>query len=124
VPTHEAGKELQLPAILHKPVGDGPFAAWGYVALQVESFSPRGPRSVETVTPDVACRDAYAAKTYLSTLPFVDPENIAVIGWSHGAERTGRLLIDGTSLRRRSKRSNVESRDVGKNVRVVQWGRL
>ena len=84
MPTHEAGKELQLPAILHKPVGDGPFAAWGYVALQVESFSPRGPRSVETVTPDVACRDAYAAKTYVSALAFVHPENIAVMGWSHG----------------------------------------
>ena len=113
VPTRESGKELQLPAILHRPVGDGPFAAvvmlcgqggwasggpnaehqtfwarklvgWGYVALQVESFSPRGPRSVETVTADMACRDAYAAKTYLSTLPFVDPENIAVMGWSHG----------------------------------------
>jgi dienelactone hydrolase len=113
VPTREAGMELQLPAILHKPVGGGPFAAvvmlcgqggwagggpnaehqtfwarklvgWGYVALQVESFSPRGPRSVETVTADVACHDAYAAKTYLSALPFVDPENIAVMGWSHG----------------------------------------
>ena len=71
VPTREAGKDLQLPAILHMPVGDGPFpavvmlcgqggwagggpnaehqtfwarklAGWGYVALQVESFSPRG----------------------------------------------------------------------------------
>jgi len=27
VPTRESGKELQLPAILHRPVGDGPFAA-------------------------------------------------------------------------------------------------
>ena len=113
VPTREAGKDLQLPAILHMPVGDGPFpavvmlcgqggwagggpnaehqtfwarklAGWGYVALQVESFSPRGPGSVESVTADTACRDAYAAKTYLSALPFVDPGNIAVIGWSHG----------------------------------------
>lgn len=113
VPTREGGKELLLPAILHRPIGDGPFpsvvmlcgqggwagggpnaehqtfwarklAGWGYVALQVESFNPRGPRSVETVSADVACRDAYAAKTYLSALPFVDPGNIAVIGWSHG----------------------------------------
>jgi dienelactone hydrolase len=113
IPTREAGKELQLPGILHKPVGDGPFAAvvmlcgqggwsgggpnaehqtfwgrklagWGYVALQVESFGPRGPDSLESVSADMACRDAYAAKTYLSALPFVDPKNIAVIGWSHG----------------------------------------
>ena len=113
VPTREAGKELRLPGILHRPVGDGPFAAvvmlcgqggwagggpnaehqsfwartlsgWGYVALQVESFSPRGPGSIETVTADTACRDAYAAKAYLSSLSFVDPEHIAVIGWSHG----------------------------------------
>ena len=27
VPTREAGKDLQLPAILHMPVGDGPFPA-------------------------------------------------------------------------------------------------
>jgi dienelactone hydrolase len=30
-------------------------------------------------------RDAFSAKSYLSTLPFVDPKNIAIIGWSHGA---------------------------------------
>jgi dienelactone hydrolase len=113
VPTREAGKDLQLPAILHRPVGAGPFAAvvmlcgqggwagggpnaehqsfwarklagWGYVALQVESFAPRGPKAMETVSADTVCRDAYAAKTCLSGLAFVDPENIAVMGWSHG----------------------------------------
>ncbi len=113
IPTREAGKELLLPGVVHKPVGDGPFAAvvmlcgqggwsgggpnaehqtfwarklagWGYVALQVESFGPRGPGALQSVTADVACRDAFAAKSYLSALPFVDPENIAVIGWSHG----------------------------------------
>ena len=29
-------------------------------------------------------RDAFAAKSYLSALPYVDPENIAVVGWSMG----------------------------------------
>jgi dienelactone hydrolase len=57
---------------------------WGFIALQVESFSSRGPRSLETVSADMVCRDASAAKTYLSALAFVDPENVAVMGWSHG----------------------------------------
>jgi len=30
-------------------------------------------------------RDAYDAKSYLATLPFIDPDKIAVVGWSHGA---------------------------------------
>jgi poly(3-hydroxybutyrate) depolymerase len=66
----QGGQELLLSGILHKPSGDGPFPAvvmlngcenirdpdqvahetswaqrlvsWGYVALQVDSFTPRG----------------------------------------------------------------------------------
>jgi hypothetical protein len=74
----EAGGQLQLPGILHKPGGDGPFPAlvmlvgcegnthpapplakqhaqwvdrvvgWGYVALELDSFSP--PVAVTAVT--------------------------------------------------------------------------
>jgi dienelactone hydrolase len=111
------GEKLQLPGVLHKPSGDGPFPAvvmlcgcagyakgedatqqstwaerlvgWGYVALQLDSFSPRGfPNGVcentNIVNDTMRSEDAYAAKSYLSTLSFVDPKNIAIVGWSHG----------------------------------------
>lgn len=121
------GKELQLPGILHKPNGDGPFpavvmlcgcegyanepdatqqstwaerlAGWGYVALQVDSFSPRGyPNGVcdntGIVNDAMRSDDAYAAKAYLSTLRFVDSKNVAVVGWSHGGWAVMKI-IDG-----------------------------
>lgn len=96
---------------LSKPQGDGPFpavvlmhscagvnkwhhvwadrlAGWGYVAFVVDSFGPRGVKSVcgnTTLIPaHVRSQDAYAAKAYLSGLPFVDRNRISVIGWSHG----------------------------------------
>ena len=58
--------------------------SWGYVALAVDSLSPRGISS--------ACRggslgqafDAYAALRYLTTLEDVDPGRIAVLGQSMG----------------------------------------
>jgi len=136
IPTQDAGRELQLPGVLHKPSGDGPFAAvvmlcgcdgyadvqdakqqsfwaeklvqWGYVALQLDSFSPRGyPNGVcdnpGYVDSDTRSHDAFAAKSYLSALPFVDSKNIAVIGWSHGGW-TVMAIIDG-SLRDKGARS-------------------
>ena len=59
---------------------------WGYVALQVDSFLPRGPRArdVGQVSSQETARDAYVAKAWLSTLDFVNPDAIGVIGWSHG----------------------------------------
>jgi dienelactone hydrolase len=122
-----AGEELQLPANLQKPNGNGPFPAvvmlcgcggivngsevvhqgawarrlvgWGYVAVQLDSFSPRGPDGIcedtGSVSDDMRSQDAFAAKAYLSTLPFVDPNRIAVIGFSHGAWAVMRI-IDGS----------------------------
>jgi dienelactone hydrolase len=114
IPNIEAGRSLPLPGVLHKPDGDGPFPAvvmlvgcggyagggpnadhqsswarklveWGYVALQVDSYSPRGPSlNCDFAGSITISRDAFAAKSYLSTLPYVDPENIAVVGWSMG----------------------------------------
>ncbi len=104
---------------LRKPEGAGPFpavvllhgcggmqpgrdslwarmiAGWGYVALQVDSFGPRGLASVCTYTGSEAedirrkrVTDAYDAKRYLAGLPFVDRGRIAVMGWSHGGAVT------------------------------------
>jgi dienelactone hydrolase len=66
---------------------------WGYVALIVDSFSPRG----ETNVCDTLFRvdslyarmpDAYAARSYLAARTFVDGTRIGVIGWSHGGATT------------------------------------
>lgn len=109
------GRALELPGILHQPLGDGPYPAvvmlsghggwaggganadhqafwarklvqWGYVALQVDSFLPRGPRARDMgeVSSQMTACDAYASKAWLSALDFVDPNAIGVIGWSHG----------------------------------------
>ena len=112
--TGHYGNPKTLRGILKKPKGDGPFPAvvllhgsggikarrdadwsqrlvsWGYVTLQVDSFGPRG-ESTKTilgnsrrVPPDIRAGDAHAARRYLSELPFVDSDRIAVMGWSHG----------------------------------------
>ena len=105
------GDLVRLTGKLTKPQGDGPFPAivlshgctgiiksnddwaerfakWGYVALQIDHFGPRG--YTETcgkafaVPPTARTQDAYDAKAYLGGLPFVDRNRIAVMGWSQG----------------------------------------
>jgi dienelactone hydrolase len=115
---------LILTAKLTKPDGDGPFPAvvlfhgcggillkrdnpwaerlsnWGYVALQVDSFRPRGvtsvcaDRSSNSRFIPKRVRDAYDAKDYLSGLSFVDRNRIGVMGWSHGGWATLRTLFE------------------------------
>lgn len=107
-----AGTSVELAARLVTPDGDGPFAAvillhgcdgmdlgsdwvardfgdWGYVFLELDSFSPRGVTEACTdylaVSPSIRARDAHAAQAYLASLPLVDAKRIAVLGWSHGA---------------------------------------
>ena len=63
-------------------------AAWGYVVLAVDSFTPRGIDNScagESV-PRVA--DAYGALAYLARQPFVDAKRIALIGFSAGGIAT------------------------------------
>jgi dienelactone hydrolase len=110
-----SGKPAMLTGKLTKPLGKGPFpavvmlhgcsgiksredvwaerlASWGYVALQVDSLTPRGHKSVcaypRTLHPDTRSRDAHDASSYLGGLPFVDRNRIAVMGWSHGGWTT------------------------------------
>lgn len=110
----EGGKPLMLTGELQKPGGDGPFpavvmmhgcrglekrkkslniwakrlASWGYASLQVDSFGPRGNPDVcsnpSVIGPRLRAQDAQDAKSYLSSLPFVSHNQIAIIGWSHG----------------------------------------
>jgi dienelactone hydrolase len=64
----------------------------GYVALMVDSFTPRGFRSVCEIVGserpaqpwETRVADAYAALDYLVTRADVDPKHVLVVGWSHG----------------------------------------
>jgi dienelactone hydrolase len=112
------GKPKVLTGKLKKPKGHGPFPAvvllhgsgginasrdadwakrltdWGYVTLQVDSFGPRGVSVAEIlknsskVPHDIRAKDAHGAKRYLTGLPFVDSDRIAVMEWSHGGGST------------------------------------
>ena len=98
---------------LSKPEGEGPFSALvvlhgcdglskdapkfvaqfvtglGYVSLTVDSFATRGIRNACTQdAPRLLLTrqgDALGALSWLSSLPFVDSQRIAVIGYSQGA---------------------------------------
>ena len=77
--------------LLHGCAGFGPrethwadqLRSWGYVALAIDSFTPRnmagcnGPTSGDEV-------DAFSALQYLTTKPFVIPDRVAVLGSSLG----------------------------------------
>lgn len=95
----------------HVPNGTGPFPAvillhgcggpsgrdelwaerlrqWGYLVLRVNSFAPRGLKSVcggGILEPQERVADVLAAMTYLRSRSDVDPSRIAMAGWSHGA---------------------------------------
>lgn len=103
---------IGLVGYLAKPEGEGPFpavvllhtcagiseheeswsdrlVAWGYAALTVDSFTPRGQKHIcdgdqEWTTPWIRALDAFGAKRFLSARMFVDPTRIAVLGLSHG----------------------------------------
>jgi len=66
------------------------FARWGFVALALDSFSPRGVKSLcelkqRPVHPwNERTADAYAALEYLVKRPDVDADRVFALGWSHG----------------------------------------
>ncbi len=72
----------------------GRLRRWGFVSLLVDSFGPRGKSSIcgpgrgHIISPWRRAKDAHGAKLYLAGLPFVDPNRIAVMGWSHGGMTT------------------------------------
>jgi dienelactone hydrolase len=77
------------------------FAGWGYVALLVDSFGPRGhgplcelkDRPTQPWVERTA--DAYAALDYLVARGDVDPKNIFVMGWSHGGSTVNGVVRAG-----------------------------
>ena len=125
----EAGRFVQFPSgdatligYLARPAGKGPFPAvvllhgsggfhssmvswadrlsrWGYVALAVDSFGPRGLEGVGNVAKEQA-GDAYAALHYLAALPLVRASAVALIGFSFGGSSTLANLEQGSSIAR------------------------
>jgi dienelactone hydrolase len=120
--SHQGGRRLT--AVLRKPDGPGPFpavvlmhgcggiqpgneawandlTAWGYATLLVDSFTPRGLSEICTDFGRLGVGDrtldAYAALDHLRSLPFIDEDRIALMGWSHG----GRVVLFGLSEHRR-----------------------
>jgi dienelactone hydrolase len=115
---------VALAALQYRPKGDGPFPAivllhgcsgmytpsgyvtpsyrrWaqllaedGYVALLVDSFNPRGHRSIceqqkrSILESRERVEDAYAAARWLAAQPYVAQGRIGLIGWSNGGTGT------------------------------------
>src|SRR5215468_5656491 len=93
-----------------RPAGSGPFPAvvvlhscigvadhtrswaarlngWGYAAVIVDSFRPRRQNTVCNfggVSYIIRGKDAFNAASYLRTLPYIMPDRIGVVGFSHG----------------------------------------
>jgi dienelactone hydrolase len=60
-------------------------ASWGYITLAVDRFGPRGlTNTCTTGAPAATVHDAYRALEFLVQLPSVDPDRVAVIGFSQG----------------------------------------
>ena len=115
---------IPLTGYLAKPVGEGPFpavillhacagvtesselwsdrlVAWDYVVLTVDSFTPRGKKYIcgreGLVPPWIRALDAYGAKRYLSSQPFVDASRIAVMGMSLGGNAILQIIKKSTT---------------------------
>ncbi len=61
-------------------------ASWGYVALYVDEFAPRGLNETCSVDFPVGPADAAAALAYLERQPFVDARRVAIVGFSQGGD--------------------------------------
>jgi dienelactone hydrolase len=104
-----AGQGDPIQGYLTRPGGAGPFpavvllptclglpaerasigariAAWGYVALFVDDFATRGLKETCAVDFKQALPDADGALAYLTSLSHVDPDKIAVVGFSQGGD--------------------------------------
>jgi dienelactone hydrolase len=120
-PANLSSSPAALMGFLFKPAGDGPHPAaimmhgcggayarngklgerhrmWGeylamhgYIAMLLDSFSPRGIKELcttkfaeRTLKESDRVGDAYAALAYLRERSDVDPKRIGLLGWSHG----------------------------------------
>ncbi len=115
-PLTGAPAELYVPArtapmaavvVLHGCDGIGPnyrqwaqrLADWGYAALLIDSFGPRGFRAVCNrglrVPPEAQARDAFDGAAYLRAILRVPARRIGVIGFSHGGWAVLKAVLAG-----------------------------
>jgi dienelactone hydrolase len=117
------GPDSNRRAELYLPAGAGPFSAiiilhgcdgvgphyrswarqlrdWGYAAMLVNSFGPRGVSTVcnhpMIVPPMIQAQDAFAAADYLRGLPNIRADRIGVIGFSHGGWAVLKAVLEDT----------------------------
>jgi dienelactone hydrolase len=127
-PSASTGSPATLVGTLARPEGPGPFpavvllhgcggvvpqtrrwaqwlAAHGYVALAVDSFTPRGitgdclPEGQDDLASTARFEDAFGALRHLQRQPFVRPDRIAAMGWSQGGVFS-MAVVNGPSLDR------------------------
>ena len=79
-----------------------PIASWGYVTLAVDSFGPRGIQNTCTGGASIElANDAYRALDFLVKQPFVDPDRVAVLGFSQGG-RVALASVEGGNIEQTS----------------------
>jgi dienelactone hydrolase len=115
-PLSGAPAELYLPIgaapaeaiiVLHGCDGIGPhyrqwarrLTEWGYAALLIDSFGPRGFKEVCNrgllVPPEAQARDAFDGSAYLRAAPEVKAQRVGVIGFSHGGRAVLKAVLSG-----------------------------
>jgi len=74
-------------------------ADWGYAALLIDSFGPRGFQNVCNqgllVPPEAQARDAFDGAAYLRASPQVRAQRVGVIGFSHGGWAVLKVVLAG-----------------------------
>ena len=74
-------------------------AGWGFAALLIDSFGPRGFREVcnrgRLVPPEAQARDAFDGAAYLRAAPEVRGARVGVIGFSHGGWAVLKAVLAG-----------------------------
>lgn len=89
----------------HLDIWANRFATWGYVSLLVDSFGPRSKSDISgdplVISAQKRSQDAHDAKSYLNELSFVNRNQIAISGWSHGGWTVLHAIDDATFIKNR-----------------------
>jgi len=87
----------------HDRVWAAQLAQWGYAALLIDSFRPRGFTEVcnrgRLVPPEAQARDAFDAAFYLRARLDIRAQRVGVIGFSHGGWAVLKAVLAGTIRR-------------------------